>query len=115
MVSKAICWRGLIFEASCAYSKISPLPDLGHVYCRKRGGGAYFRDNTVLVPSCARVITVCSSSVLSKVAVVLLVVPESSTTGEIEAGLCPKISNSIKFTHFPPPTSFSIVTFSMYS
>ena len=34
MVSKAICWRGLIFEASCAYSKISPLPDL----LLKKGG-----------------------------------------------------------------------------
>ena len=26
MESKAICWRGLIFEASCMYSKISPSP-----------------------------------------------------------------------------------------
>ena len=27
-IGKAICWRGLIFEASCTYSKISPLPSL---------------------------------------------------------------------------------------
>jgi hypothetical protein len=48
-VSKAICWRGLIFEASCAYSNISPLPSLDHVYCTaEKGVGAYFREDTVI-------------------------------------------------------------------
>ena len=36
---------GLIFEVCCAYSKIGPLPNLGHVYCWKRG--TYFREGTV--------------------------------------------------------------------
>ena len=48
MVSKVTCWRGLIFEVSCAYSKISPLPSLGHMStAEKKGGGAYFREDTV--------------------------------------------------------------------
>ena len=33
LVSKAIYRRGLIFEASCTYSKISPLPSVGSVHC----------------------------------------------------------------------------------
>jgi hypothetical protein len=48
-VSKAICWRGLIFEASCAYSNISPLPVWAMSIAEK--GGAYFRDDTVIKKS----------------------------------------------------------------
>jgi hypothetical protein len=33
-VSKAMCWRGLIFEASCAYSNISPLGRGGLIFER---------------------------------------------------------------------------------
>ena len=33
------------------YSIISPLPSLGHVYCCKKGGEAYFREGTVIIPA----------------------------------------------------------------
>ena len=38
---------GGLYSRESAYSKISPLPSLGHVYCKKRGG-AYFREDTVI-------------------------------------------------------------------
>jgi hypothetical protein len=38
-VSKAICWRGLIFEASCAYLNISPPPQPGPCLLLKTGAG----------------------------------------------------------------------------
>ena len=33
---------GLIFESHCAYSKIGPLPSLGHTYTADGGGGGIF-------------------------------------------------------------------------
>ena len=43
---------GLIIEVLCAYSKISPLPSLGHAPAEK-GGGAYFREGTVYSIPCS--------------------------------------------------------------
>ena len=34
--------EGGLYSRESAYSKISPLPSLGHVYCWKRGGGGLF-------------------------------------------------------------------------
>ena len=44
--------EGLIFEASCTYSKISPHPSLGvwaMSTAKKERGGAYFQEDMVLL------------------------------------------------------------------
>jgi hypothetical protein len=45
---QSICWRGLTFEASCAYSKISPLPSL---LLKGGGGKSLFQEDTAHVIS----------------------------------------------------------------
>ena len=47
--------KGGLYSRESAYSKISPLPSLGHVYCKKRGGlfsGGYGNNNNGILEMC---------------------------------------------------------------